>query len=244
MMEQSSSSSVAGKARALVSWGCAGGRPGSTVANDAFSLASIGVPAFCAGGGTAGALSHTGTTAGANLKNRSLVGLCLGLDPDSPSGGTARPYLWDGPIARCVAKGVMVAKRYVGGTLTKVIDAGAGTDSVNAVAEDVLDGCSPHHGKVGAVRFVVKGTTLAAAPTDYSTLILWRRPAAGGVAVSVATADTQTAWTQFETVTFTLSVVAGALDKLETDIFTLTKTHAGNGAVVPAGKLVVDLEVH
>ena len=37
--------------------------------------------------------------------------------------------------------------------------------------------------------------------------------------------------------TFTLSVVAGAVDVLETVQLTLIRTHGGAGAVIPAGKL-------
>lgn len=241
MTENSASSATANRARLLVSWGCSVGRENSTVANDGFTVADIGKPVFCAGPSTHGKLSHTGTTAGANLADRTCVGLCLGLDPDSPSGGTARPYVWEGPVAQKVACAAMVTAAYVGGSLAKAIDAGAATD----LAETLLDNVSPHHGRVSGVRFIVSGTTLAASgATDFKTFILWKRPASGGVAVNVASQTTITqAWTQWETVSFVLSVVAGATDKLETDIYTVTQTHGGNGAIIPAGKLVVDLEV-
>ena len=151
------------------------------------------------------------------------------------------PLVWEGPVASLVARSGNVTRNYVGGSLAKAVDAGAATD----LSETLLDNISPHHGTVSAVRFIVSGTTLAASGgTDYKTLKLWKRPASGGTPVLVASADTQTtAWTQWETVTFTLSAVAGAKDKLETDIYTVTEAHAGSGAIIPAGKLVVDLEV-
>jgi hypothetical protein len=241
LSESSASSTVAGTARLAVSWGCAVGRPGSTTANDSPSLTSIGKAAWVAGASTYGLLSHTGTVAGANLADRSLGGLFLGLDPDSPVNGTARPYVWEGPVAQAVARGVLLADKAIGGSVAKAVDAGAATD----LSETLLDNISPLHGKVSAVRFIVSGTTLSASgTTDYKTLKLWKRPASGGTAVLVASADTQTtAWTQWETVTFTLSAVAGAIDKLETDIYTITETHGGSGAIIPAGKLIVDLEV-
>lgn len=241
MMEQSANSTTAGRARLLVSWGCAEGRPNSTTANDGFTAADITKAVYAAGASTPGKLSHTGTVAAGTLKDRSVVGLCLGLDPASPVGGTARPLVWEGPVASLVARSGNVTRNYVGGSLAKAVDAGAATD----LSETLLDNISPHHGTVSAVRFIVSGTTLAASGgTDYKTLKLWKRPASGGTPVLVASADTQTtAWTQWETVTFTLSAVAGAKDKLETDIYTVTEAHAGSGAIIPAGKLVVDLEV-
>lgn len=242
MTEASATNSTAGRARVLVSWGCSVGRPNSTTANDGFTATDICAPVYCAGPSTPGKLSHTGTTAGADLADRSLIGLCLGLDPESPVGGTARPYIWEGPVAQCVARSVNIADKYIGGSLAKAIDAGATTD----LAETLLDNISPHHGTVSGVRFIVSGTTLpASGATDYKTLILWKRPASGGTAVAVASATTITqAWTQWETVNFTLSAVAGAKDKLEDDVFTVTETHGGSGAIIPAGKLVVDLETY
>lgn len=242
MTQQSASSATANRARVLLSWGCAVGRPNSTATGDGFTIADIAKPWYIADKSTPGKLSHTGTTAGANLKDRTLGGLVLGLDTDSPVGGTARPYLWEGPVAQLVGRSALVVNKYVGGSVAKAVDAGAATD----LAETLLDNVSPHHGTVAAVRFIVSGTTLAVSgATDYKTLILWKRPAGAGTAVAVASANTiATAWTQWETVTFTLSAVAGAKDKLETDIYTITETHGGSGAIIPAGKLVVDLEVH
>lgn len=241
MTETSTTSTVAGKAFALVSWGCSRGRPCSTTANDGFTAADIGKPVFCAGASTPGKLSHTGTTAAGTLKDRSIMGVCLGLDPDSPSGGPARPVVWEGPVAGVVARAALLASKALGGSLSKAVDAGATTD----LAETLCDNVSPHHGRVVGVRFIVSGTTLpASGATDFKTLILWKRPAAGGTAVAVASADTKTtAWTQWETVSFTLSADAAATDKLEDVIYTVTETHGGTGAAIPAGKLVIDLEV-
>jgi hypothetical protein len=238
--EQSATSTSAGKARLFVSWGCSVGRPNSTTANDGFTIADVGVPAYAAGASTCGKLSHTGTVTGANLANRSCVGLVLGLDPDSPSGGPARPLLWDGPVAHAVARGVMLANANTA-SLHKVIDAGAGTDTVNGAAESLIPRTKTK-GTVIAVEFDVEGTTLSASGgTDYTTLSVYRRAGqAGDTPVLIATADTKTtAWTQWTTISFTLSAVAGALDNLETSLLTVVKTHGGSGAIVPAGNLRV-----
>jgi hypothetical protein len=228
---------TAGNARARVAWGFAVHSNPSTIANDTPATADVAKPIFLAPDNTPGLLSHTGTVAGSNLKNRSLLGLALGKVKE----GSAAIYHWVGPIAQAVARAVMVADGYVGGSLAKAIDAGATTD----LSETLLDNVTGLHGKVASVRFIVSGSTLAASgTTNYKTMRLWKRPASGGTAVLVASADTQTtAWTQWETVTFTLSAVAGAVDKLETDVFTVDESHAASGAIIPAGKLVVDMKV-
>lgn len=240
MMESSTSSTVAGKARVLVSWGCGVGRPNSTTAGDGFTAADLGVPAYAAGPSTCGKLSHTGTVTGADLANRSCVGLVIGLDPDSPVGGAARPMVWEGPVAHAVARGVMLANANTA-SLRKVIDAGATTDTVNAVGEALIPR-SPTKGTITAIKFDVEGTTLSASGnTDYATITVYRRAgAAGDAPVAVGTITTKTlAFTQWTTLDFTLSAVAGALDNLEPDLLTAVKTHGGNGAIVPAGTIRV-----
>lgn len=234
--ELSTFNATAGNARARVAQGFAYHMAPSTIANDTPGAADIAAPIFAADANTPGLLSHTGTVAATTLKNRSLIGLSMGL---VKVGGTAIKH-FVGPIAQAIARGVMLANAANGGALYKVIDAGAGTDTVNTLAEALVPRAK-HHGTVTAVEFVIDGTTLAASGvTDFTTLTLWKRDGAGGSAVSVATITTKTiAFTQWTAVTFTLSVVAGALDLLETDILTLVKTHGGSGAIVPSGALRV-----
>jgi hypothetical protein len=222
---------TAGNARARVSQRWAHHATPSTIASDGFTAADVGVPFFLADANTPGKLSHTST------KNRTLGGLVFGLVKT----GSLAIYHWAGPVAQAIARGVMAADMFPGGSLSKVIDAGATTDTVNGLAEAMLDNLAAVHGKVAAVKFSVEGTTLAASgATDYGILTLWKRPAVGGTPVQVATIDTTvTAFTKWETVNFTLSVVAGATDTLETDQLTLIRTHGGAGAVIPAGKVRV-----
>jgi hypothetical protein len=229
--EATSVSATAGNARARVSQRWAKHEAPSEIANDGFTAADVATPFYLADGNTPGKLSHTAT------KNRTLGGLVFGL---VKTGSTAI-YHWAGPLAQAIARAVVAADMFPGGSLSKVIDAGAATDTVNGIAEAMLDSMAAVHGKVAAVQFSVEGTTLAASGvTDYSTLTLWKRPAAGGTPVAVASVDTRTtAFTKWETVTFTLSVVAGAVDVLETDQLTLIKTHGGTGAIIPAGKVRV-----
>lgn len=205
----------------------------STIANDSFSSASVGTPWWIADTETPGALSHTGTVAGANLKDRTLGGLVVGL---VRKGSTAIRH-WGGPIAQAIARGVMMANAFPGGSWAKAVDASASTD----LSEVAIDNQAKIHGPVIAVEFLVEGTTLAASgATNYATLTLSRRDGAGGVAVVVATADSQTTnWTQWTVVMFTLSAVAGAVNVLETDILTIQRTHTSAGAALPAGRLRV-----
>lgn len=199
----------------------------STIANDGFAAADVGTAWWIADGNTPGKLSHTAT------KNRSLGGLVLGL---VRKGATAIRH-WGGPIAQAIARGVLMANAYPGGSLAKAVDAGAATD----IAETLLDSGARVHGPVAAIYFDVTGTTLAASgATDYKTMLVQKRDGAGGGAVTVATVDTQTtAFTQWTSIPFVLSVVAGATDILETDLLTLSQTHAANGAIMPAGKIRV-----
>jgi hypothetical protein len=91
----------------------------------------------------------------------------------------------------------------------------------------------------------VEGATLAASgATNFATFTLYKRDGAGGAAVSVATLTTKTiAFTQWTTVSFTLSAVAGAVDLLETDLLTLVRTTGASGAIAPAGTVRAILKV-
>lgn len=225
--------SNSGNAIVRTSWRYANHNTPSTIANDGFTAASVGTVWWHADTETPGALSHTGTVAGANLFDRSLGGLVLGLVRK----GSPAIRFWVGPVAQAIARGVLLANAFPGGSWAKAVDASASTD----LAEVVIDNQPKAHGPVIGVEFLVEGTTLAASGTsNYATLTLSRRDGAGGVAVVVATADSQTtAWTQWTAVTFALSAVAGAVNGLETDIFTIQRTHTGSGAALPAGRLRV-----
>lgn len=200
----------------------------STIANDGFAATDVGCPVWIADTNTPGKLSHTST------KNRSMGGFFLGL---VAYGSTGIRFI-GGVVGQLLGRAAMMADAFPGGSLAKAIDAGAATD----LAETFLDGIARVHGPVAAVYFDVSGTTLAASGgTDYKTLILCKRTAAlPGTQVTVATADTKTtAWTQFTSIPFTLSAVAGAIDLLEDDLLTVYETHGGSGAIIPAGKIRV-----
>ena len=200
----------------------------STIANDGFAATDVGVPFWIADTNTPGKLSHTST------KNRSLGGLVLGL---VAYGSTGIRFI-GGVVGQLLGRAAMMANAFPGGSLAKAIDAGAATD----LAETFLDGIARVHGPVAAVYFDVSGTTLAASGgTDYKTLILCKRTAAlPGTQVTVATVDTKTtAFTQYTSIPFVLSAVAGAIDLLEDDLLTVYETHGGSGAIIPAGKIRV-----
>lgn len=200
----------------------------STIANDGFSATDVGVPFYIVDANTPGKLSHTAT------KNRSLGGLVLGL---VTYGGTAIRFI-GGVVGQLLGRAAMMANAFPGGSVAKAVDAGAATD----LGETFLDGIARVHGPVSAVYFDVSGATLAASGnTDFKTFILCKRTAADpATQVTVATADTKTtAWTQYTSIAFTLSAVAGAVDLLEDDLLSVYQTHGGSGAIIPAGKLRV-----
>lgn len=226
-------STVAGAASnpLWIGWGT--GLPASTIASDGFTDADFGVPFFIKDENTPGKLSNNSGS------NRSMGGLVFGLDP-----ATQTPVLWSGPVAWNIARAAHMANANTGASIYKVIDAGAGTDTVNGIAECVMPR-GKHHGTVVAVEFIVSGATLAASGnTDFTTLTVFKRDVTGATQTSLATITTKVnVFTQFTTLTFVLSAVAGALDLLETDIITLAKTHGGNGAVVPEGHVRVIMKV-
>lgn len=225
--------SNAGNAVARTTWRSFVHNTPSTIANDGFSAADVGVPWWIADTETPGKLSHTGTLAGANLKNRSLGGLVFGLVRK----GSTAIRAWGGPLAQAIARAVHAVNHFPGGSLAKAVDAGDATD----IGETLLDGCANVHGPIAAVYFDVTGTTLAASGTsNYKTMNIYKRDGAGGGTTLVATVDTQTtAFTQWTTVAFTLSAVAGANALLEGDILTFSQAHTGSGASIPAGKIRV-----
>lgn len=226
--ELSDTSSVAGAASARLSERWFYGLAASAVSLDGFTDADFGVPFYIASENTLGKLSNSSGS------NRTLGGLVYGLAVD----GT--PNAWAGPIAWQLARSALATNAADGGTYAKAVDAGAATDLAEAlVSRPKL------HGRLVAVEFQVTGTTLAASgATNYKTITISKRDGAGGAAVVVATVDTQvTAFTQWTAVTFTLSAVAGAIDLLETDLLTIQESHAGTGAIIPAGTLRAVLKV-
>ncbi len=200
----------------------------SAIASDGFDETSVGIPFWIADTSTPGALSHTST------KNRSLGGIVLGL----VKYGSTAVRLMGGVVGQLLGRAAMMANAFPGGSVAKAVDAGAATD----LSETFLDGIARVHGPVAAVYFDVSGATLAASGnTDFKTFIVAKRTAADpSTLVTVASATTKTtAWTQYTSVAFTLSAVAGAASLLEDDLLSIYQTHGGSGAIIPAGKLRV-----
>jgi hypothetical protein len=205
-------------------------------AGDTFADTDFGKACYGVDNQTIGKLSNY---SGAN---RSAIGVFLGLVNSTT--GAVDTRFWGGVAGWYAARTAMMADGANGGMLVKVIDAGATTDTVNGYAEANVP--RPKlHGTLTAVEFTVEGATLAASgATNFATFTLYKRDGAGGAAVSVATLTTKTiAFTQWTTVSFTLSAVAGAVDLLETDLLTLVRTTGASGAIVPAGTVRAILKV-
>lgn len=116
--------------------------------------------------------------------------------------------------------------------------------AADATAETVIPR-SEFAGTVVGVSLKAESGTLAAAATHTATVNVFKRAAAGGTQVLVASIVTNVAggnWTQFVKKALTLSVVAGATTLLVGDSLTYSITKQGDGAVTPSFTLQVEIE--
>jgi hypothetical protein len=195
------------------------------VASDGFTDADFGIPFWIKDENTPGKLSNYTTS------NRSLGGLVFGLAFD----GT--PNCWSGPIAWLLARATLMTNSAVGGWYAHAVDGSASTTT----AEKPIHR-TPLHGVITSVKYTTLGT-LAADPTDYVGINVYKADGAAGTHVLVASYDSraanQGAMAAGIPVAFALSTVAGALNLLETDILTYEVTKAASGKIVPVGTLTV-----
>lgn len=221
--EKLSGTSTTAAAAALLAWtGYGSGDPASTIASDGFSKIDVCTPAFVADGNMLGKKSNDSGS------NRGLAGLVLGVDVN----GNPRSYV--GPIAQAIARGVLIADRFMLAS-TEIADAAANT----AISEKAI--LRPRvKGTVTSISLT--GAAIVADNTDYITVTVSKRDGAGGGAVVLGTYDSRAAnngaVTAFVPAEFTLSVVAGALYLLETDIVTITTVKGGSGKVITGQVLV------
>lgn len=211
-----------GAAAARMFLGFGSGDPASTIANDSFTKADTCTPCFAKDASTIGKLSNYSGSV------RPLVGLVSGVDD------MGNPYSWVGPIAHAVARGVLMANAFPLAT-TEIADALAST----AISEKAIERPKVK-GVVTSIQLT--GAAIAADNTDYITVTVSKRDGAGGAAVVLGTYDSRAAnngaVTAFVPASFTLSVVAGALYLLETDIVTITTVKGGAGKVITGAILV------
>lgn len=221
--ELSDTSAIAGAAAARFSQRWFYGLKASTSDGDGFTDADFCVPFFIANENTLGKKSNLGGN------NRSLGGLVFGLGVDQT------PYAWDGPVAWALARSLLVADSKDGGWYQIADALAATTTSETAMSREKM------HGVVTAVEFI--GAAVTASNTDYAIITIAKRDGAGGGATTIATYDTRItgngAITAFVPASFTLSVVAGALNLLETDVLTITVTKGGAGQVLTGSVRVI-----
>ncbi len=223
-------SATAGLATNLVRQQFVSGFPNSTASLDAILDSDYAVACWAVDNQTVGKLSHVAGS------NRSLLGVAFGLDPDNNT-----PIVYPGPIGWLLGRAALAQDNALAGSYVKAIDSGA----TNDLSEDLIPRTGTLHGKVAAAYLDVSGTTLAATgATNIKTLTISKRDGAGGAAVVVATLDTSvTAMTQWTSVPFVLSAVAGATNLLETDLLTIQESHAAGGGIIPAGTIRVVMKV-
>lgn len=215
---------TAGASHVIARQSFVSGFPSSVESGDTILASDIGVPCYAVDNQTVGKLSNFGAV------NRSLLGLALGVDPDNDTA-----IIYPGPIGWTLARSAMMANAaQLAGV--NIADASAGaTISEKAILSAKL------HGKIQAIQFT--GAAVAADNTDYVTITVSKRDGAGGAAVVLGTYDSraanQGAVTAFVPAAFSLSVVAGALNVLETDVITLTVAKGGAGKVLTGALRVI-----
>lgn len=222
MAEQPSESSPVEGAAQLDQWTGYGAATNSTITGDDFAIGNVCTPAWIAGPSTVGKKSNY---LGAN---RSLAGLVVGLYADGA------PRTWAGPIAQAVARGVLMAES-AALAWAVVADGSASATTAETVMER-----AKLHGAAASAAYT--GSAIAANNTDFVTATISKRDGAGGAAVVMFTYDSraanQGAATAFAPILFAPSVVAGALNLLETDVVTLAIAKGGAGKVA-SGTIVV-----
>lgn len=227
--ELSDTSATAGLAQARLTDRMVSGLPASTSSNDGFTDADFGVPFYIKDENTPGKLSNLSGS------NRSLGGLVFGLAIED--GASPTPILWAGPVAHLMARATLLTQSVVGAWFAHVVDAMASTTT----AEKTMFRAQVH-GVVTQVRITTLGT-LAADNTDYVTINVYKADGAGGTHVLVASYDSraanQGALAAGVPKSFALSAVSGALNVLETDIFTYEVLKAGAGKIVPVSTIEV-----
>lgn len=227
-----SSSSANGGAEEILWTEWISGYPSSTNAGDSLGDADVGVVAWNAGVGVVGKLSNW------NGSNRSILGLSFGLDEE----GTPTPWVWYGPVAWCVARGVHLADQHA--TNHKTAADGA-ANTATAETQIVRQGV---HGHVVGIT-MNWDAAVAADAANNATLTVYKRDANGANQTVLGTLTTNNAGlggadsTAFKPVAFTLSAVAGALDVLETDIFTFAITKGGTGVQLGSGVIRIQTKV-
>ena len=217
-------STIAGASDVMVHQGMGSGCPASTETNDSFTAADVCTVAFDAGEGVPGKLSNFGGD------NRSILGIVFGVDE------RGYPRLWAGPQASALARSLLISQAFLHGSY-QIADAAASTTT----AERAIPRSSVH-GVVTSVKFV--GAAVAADNTDYVTITIAKRGSsdAYAAATTIATYDSRAAnegaIAALTPESFTLSVVAGALNLLEDDILTIVIAKGGSGKTLTGVVLV------
>jgi len=234
----SPSNAVAGQSKVVVWTGYGGGAPASEENGDNFTIADTCTPAWGASSDALGKLSNLSGS------NRPLMGLVFGLTPfvaqDSDGTSVGTPRAWVGPVAQAVARGVLMATDFPHAWFT-ITDAAASTATTErAIPRAKL------HGLVTRIEFV--GAAIAADNTDYVTITIAKRGLADAyaAATTLGTYDSRAAnngaISAFTPAAFTLSVVAHALELLETDVVTIAVVKGGSGKQL-IGEFLVDGKV-
>lgn len=225
----SDGSTTAGRAAMIGRWSFVSGFTNSTGASDSILSTDVAVPFWFVDNQTVGKLSNLAGS------NRTLGGIALGIDEDPVNGDT--PIIWCNPVAQLLARATLVSNAIVLASHNYAVDAGAATDLTETIFNVAR---AKLHGTITSIEFIANATLAATGGTDFKTLTVTKYAADGTTPVVVGTMTTVLVTTKWVAKAFALSAVAGALDILEGDIFTIQNSHGGTGAVTPAGVLRVN----
>ncbi len=207
--------------------------PLNGTSSDAILSTTVIAPVWDGGNGVPGLLSNL------SGNNRSLMGLTFGLS----DGGY--PIIWAGPVAQTIARALHGANNESAGSVAYPVDGGATADvgSTSAATAAIIMPRSKVHGVITSIE-IIPSAALSATSGNDRTITIWKLDTLGvAAAVNVGTFTTTTALVAQTRALFTLSVVAGALNMLETDILAYSTVHASSGAVIPQSAIRANLKV-
>lgn len=228
VVELSDVNATAGNAWARYDMRHAYGLLQSALTNDSFTGTDFLLPVYGANENTVGKLAYTG--ADATLKNRPLLGLMMGINPDYNN----LPIVWISPYAQLMARSMIANDNAVIAGDTFALTANT------TRAEVALRRTVRAKGRVVKVRICAAGG-FTAHDTNFWTITIAKRTATTpGTAVTLATQTLKTSGAQggtgnltaFKYADIALTETLANLLILEDDVITITCTAEATAAAI------------
>ena len=130
------------------------------------------------------------------------------------------------------------------GAATTGDDAAAATDTAETPIFVNLTGSTI---TIKQIKYACGNTGITAGDTNFSTMTIFKRDAAGANQTSLATATTQTTGaggmgtlTVGQSAAFTLTATLANLTVVNGGVLAYTRTHSASGLVIPGGPIVIE----